>query len=141
MKGGVCTGGMKGGAESCGVMGGRGRSRRMRGGMFGVTGNAITAGALEYGGAYTGAADPKTGAAVPDPALKGTPLEGSYTGLGGRRRSRKSRKGKKGSKRTRKMRGGAEYLSAQNAGYGFTGTGSAGLANATPTSSNPGNAF
>lgn len=111
--------------------------------MYGVTGEAIAPGALEYGGAYTGAADPKTGAAVPDPTLKGTPSEGSYTGIGGRRR-RKTRKGsKKSRKGTRKMRGGATpgMVSAMKAGYGFTGTGSAGLADATPTPTSGGNAF
>jgi hypothetical protein len=105
------------------MMGGK-RRRGMRGGMYGFGGNVIAPGTLEASAAYTGAADPKTGAAVPDPALKGTPSEGSYTGVGGRRRkTRKSRKGSKKSRRgTRKMRGGATpgMVSMGPVGYGYT---------------------
>ena len=135
----------KRGGGSCSVVGGKRRSRRsrrMRGGAGYGVGEAIAPGALEYKASYTGAADPKSGAAVPDPTLKGTSMEGSYTGIGGRRRSRKSRKGsKKSRKGSRKMRGGAAQVSAMKAGYGFTGTGSAGLADATPTPTSGGNAF
>lgn len=126
----------KRGGSQCGgpLMGGkRGPKRSMKGGMYGFSGNVITPGTLEASAAYTGAADPKTGAAIPDPALKGTPSEGSYTGVGGRRRkSRKgSRKSRKGSKKTRKMRGGAGSVSMGTVGYGYTGTGAGGLADAT----------
>lgn len=118
------------------------RGRRMRGGMFGAT-EPIAAGAMGWGAAYTGAADPKTGAAVPDPALKGTSSEGSFTGLGGRRRRKTAKKGKKGSKKTRKyrMRGGSSQISAMKAGYGFNGTGAGGLADAVPAPTSGGNAF
>ena len=63
------------------------KGTKKRGGGYGA-GSAITAGALEWkpDGA-TDAADPKTGAAIPDPALPK---------VGGRRR--KSRKGRKASK-------------------------------------------
>jgi hypothetical protein len=112
----------------------RRRSRKVRrGGAYGA-GPAIAPGALTYGAAYTGAADPKTGAPVPEPALIGTPSEGSYTGIGGRRRrgSRKTaKKGKKGGKKTRKMRGGANSMSMGGVGYGYTGAGMAGLVNPT----------
>lgn len=138
--GGQCS--MAGGRRSrrgggqCGSMGGK-RRRTLRGGMYGV-GSAITPGALEYGAAYTGAADPKTGAAVPDPTLKGTPSEGGYTGLGGRRRSRKG--SRKSRRKSRKMRGGAGSVSMGTVGYGYTGTGVGGLANATQYTTQ-GNAF
>jgi hypothetical protein len=117
---------MKGGDGQCGLMkggkrrGSRKSRRTLKGGMYGVDG-VIAPGALAYGAAYAGAADPKTGAPVEDPALKGTPSEGSFTGLGGRRR--KSRKGsKKSRKGTRKMRGGATpgMVSMGPVGYGFT---------------------
>jgi hypothetical protein len=131
---------MKGGQCGAPLMGGKRRSRRrLRGGMYGFGGEAIAPGTLVAGAAYTGAADPKTGAAVPDPALKGTPSAGSYTGLGGRRR--KSRKGSKKSRRgTRKMKGGAPSISAGQVGYGFTGAGAAGIADAVRTTQN-GNAY
>jgi hypothetical protein len=48
---------------------------------------------------------------------------------GGRSR-RKSKKAKK-SRKTRKMRGGASWLSVAPVGYGYTGSGSRGLADAT----------
>ncbi len=115
----------------------------MRGGMYGFSGEAIAPGTLVAGAAYTGAADPETGAAVEDPALIGTPSQGSYTGLGGRRRSRKSRKGSKKSRRgTRKMRGGASQVSAVPAAYGFGGgTVTSGPPDAQPVATRGGNAF
>jgi hypothetical protein len=128
---------MKGG--QCGLVGGKRRSRRMRGGMYGFSGEAIAPGTLVAGAAYTGNADPKTGAALPDPAMPG----GQYSGIGGRRRSRKSRKGSKKSRRgTRKMRGGANQVSAVPAAYGFSGgTVTSGPPDATPVSTRGGNAF
>lgn len=113
----------------------------MKGGMYGFSGNVITPGTLEAGAAYTGAVDPKSGAPIPDPTLKGTPAEGSFTGVGGRRRTRKGRKGsKKTRKGTRKMRGGAGSVSMGTVGYGYTGTGAGGLADATQYTTQ-GNAF
>lgn len=97
------------------------RGRRLRGGAgYGAVG-PIAAGAMEWGGAYTGAADPKTGAAVPDP----TDPRGGYTGIGGRRRRRtQTKRGRKGRK-TRKMRGGSGQMGAFKANAGFTGEGAA----------------
>jgi hypothetical protein len=124
---------MKGG--QCGLIGGK-RSRRMRGGMYGFSGEAVAPGTLVAGAPYTGPVN-AAGAAVPDP----TDPAGGYVGLGGRRR-RKSRKGsKKSRKGTRKMKGGSAQVSAMKAGYGFTGAGSAGLADATPAPTSGGNAF
>jgi hypothetical protein len=130
---------MVGGGSQC--MGGRRRrSRKMRGGMYGVDTKAapIGAGALPYGAAYTGAADPQTGAAVQDPAMPG----GGWSGIGGRRRSRKTaKKHRRGHRGTRKMKGGGGQVSAMKAGYGFDGSGAGGLANAVPAPTSGGNAF
>jgi hypothetical protein len=76
------------------------------------------------------AADPVSGRLIPNSG------ELNATQLGGRRRRRTSkktrkggRKGKKvGGRRRRTMRGGASYLGSANAGYGYAGTGSGGLA-------------
>jgi hypothetical protein len=75
-------------------------------------------------------------AATPGGALIPNNGELNATQLGGRRRRRTSkktrkggRKGKKvGGRRRRTMRGGASYLGSANAGYGYAGTGSGGLA-------------
>lgn len=134
----------KRGGGNCGapLMGGKRRSRKMKGGMYGVDTKAapIGPGALPWGAAYTGNADPNTGGALPDPALPG----GQFSGIGGRRRTRKTRKGgkhRRGHRGTRKMKGGAGSVSAQKAGYGYTGTGAGGLADATYTPTSGGNAF
>jgi hypothetical protein len=104
-------------------MGGKRRRTVKKGGAYGA-GAAITPGALEYNAAYTGPVN-SAGGAIPDP----TDPSGGYTGVGGRRRrGRKSRKSRKG---TRKMRGGANSVSMGTVGYGYTGTGSAGLADAS----------
>lgn len=103
-------------------MGGRRRSRKMRGGNGYGVGQPISVGALEYVPNMT---------SVPDGA--------AYKPSGGRRR--RSRKGKsRRSRRTRRMRGGG---SVANVGYGFTGDGARGLANHTAYPSNlpPGGAF
>jgi hypothetical protein len=51
---------------------------------------------------------------------------------GGRRGSRKGRRGSRKTRRgTRKMRGGASQMSMGGVGYGYTGTGVGGLADAT----------
>lgn len=125
-KGGVCAGG-------CWSAGKR-RTRRIRGGMYGFQGGVITNGTLEAGAVDTSSpVDSATGATMPDPY---------DVKMGGRRR-RKTRKGKsrKGRKGTRKMRGGAGQISAMKAGYGFTGQGVGGLADATPAPTSGGNAF
>jgi hypothetical protein len=115
-KKGGCDGNCTGGSRR------KTRGRRMRGGAGYGVGSAIAAGALEYKPAYTGAADPKTGAAVED----ATDPRGGYTGIGGRRR--KTRKGRKGRKGTRKMRGGSASMGAMKANAGFSGEGERGLA-------------
>jgi hypothetical protein len=125
---------MKGG--QCGLVGGKRGRRSLRGGMYGFSGEAVAPGTLVAEAPYTGPVN-AGGAAVPDPTDPGH----GYAGLGGRRR-RKSRKGSKKSRRgTRKMRGGAAEVSAMKAGYGFTGAGSAGLADATPAPTSGGNAY
>lgn len=93
--------------------------------MFGFSGAAIAPGTLEASAAYTGAVN-SGGAPIPDPALQGTPSAGSYTGIGGRRR--------------RKMKGGASQVSMGGVGYGYTGTGAGGLADATQYVK-PGNSY
>jgi hypothetical protein len=102
------------------MMGGRRRTRKMRGGNGYGVGQPLAVGALEYVPNMT---------SVPDGA--------AYKPAGGRRR-RRSRKGK--SRRTRRMRGGG---SVAGVGYGFTGDGARGLANQTAYPSNlpPGGAF
>jgi hypothetical protein len=104
----------------------------MRGGMYGFTGPlAGTSAGAGWGGVANTANDSQTGAVKPEYAMPG----------GGRRRkgTRKSRKGGKSrmSRRRRTMRGGARYDNPASGGYGFTGTGSAGLANATGYSTHP----
>lgn len=95
------------------------RRRRQGGGAYGV-GAAITPGALEYGGAYTGPVN-SSGAAIPDPTVPGG---STYTGIGGRRH-RKSRKTRK--TRGRKMRGGSAIMGAMKANAGFSGSGMNGM--------------
>jgi hypothetical protein len=132
-KGGACAGGCWAAGKR------RGRTQRLRGGMYGFQGGVITNGTLESTAAYSGPVN-SSGAPIPDP----TDPAGGYTGVGGRkgRASRKTRKGRKGSKKSRrKMRGGASQISAMKAGYGFDGSGSGGLANAVPAPTSGGNAF
>lgn len=103
-----------------------------KGGAYGV-GAPITAGALEYGAVDTASpVNSATGVMTPD----------IYdVKVGGRRHktSRKSRKSKKS--RKHRMRGGSAQVSAMKAGYGFNGSGSAGLADAVSTPTSGGNAF
>jgi len=117
-------------AGTCGgpVMGGRrrksvkkGKSRKMRGGMgYGFTGAIGTNGA-DYTSSWGG-----------EVTKDGTPvLESAERATGGRRR--KSKKASKKAKKSRRktMRGGANWQSTGAVGYGFTGNGSRGLADAT----------
>jgi hypothetical protein len=117
-------------AGTCGgpVMGGRRRrtmkskskKRGMRGGMgYGFQGAMGTNGPA-WGSSWGG-----------EVTKDGTPVLGtSDRVVGGRRRkSAKGKKGKKGRRRT--MRGGATWQSPGQVGYGYTGTGSRGLADAT----------
>ncbi len=103
----------------------------MRGGMgYGFGGTIGTSGPMwnsAWGGEVT-----KAGAPVYDSA---DPQRGSS-----RRRTKKTRgktKGKRkgGKNRRRTMRGGAQWQSVADTGYGFTGTGSRALADATPYAS------
>lgn len=98
------------------------KTRKMKGGMgYGFGGTIGTAGPQwnsSWGGEVT-----KAGVPVYDTADR--------PAVGGRRRkSRKaSKKSRKGKKRT--MRGGAQWQSAAGVGYGYTGSGSRGLADPT----------
>lgn len=127
----TCSGGgrrrsrkMNGGNGTCGtgLMGGRRRSKKvMRGGVgYGFGGAMGTNGPVwnsSWGGEIT-----KGGEPVYDTADR-PPVTG-----GRRRRSRKAKKG--GKRRRRTLRGGAQWQSIADSGYGFTGTGSRGLADA-----------
>jgi hypothetical protein len=108
-------------------MGGRRRrtqkkGKKMRGGMgYGMSGTIGTAGALytpSWGGEVT-----KAGVPVYDTL---DPQRGSA-----RRKSRKGAKKSRKTRKTRKMRGGAPWQSVGAVGYGYTGSGSRGLADAT----------
>lgn len=107
------------------MMGGKRRTRKtrkMKGGMgYGFGGTIGTAGPQwdsSWGGEVT-----KAGVPVYDTADR--------PAVGGRRRkSRKAtKKSRKGKKRT--MRGGAQWQSVAGVGYGYTGSGSRGLADPT----------
>ena len=104
------------------------KTRKMRGGNFYGPVGAIAPGAMEWGAKENVAADPKTGALIPN---DGSEMQAPK--LGGRRR-RSSRKTKKGGKhrkghKSRKMRGGASYVSSAGVGAAFKGEGVAGLGN------------
>jgi hypothetical protein len=99
----------------------------MKGGNFYGAGAAIAPGALEYKAVENNAVDPKTGAAMPDYSM---PTKGGKRRGRGTRKSKKgTRKGKKGVRRTRKMKGGANWVSAGAVGAAFKGDGVAGLGN------------
>jgi hypothetical protein len=109
------------------MMGGKRRkgsrkTRKMRGGMgYGFGGTIGTAGPewnSSWGGEVTKAGVPVYDSADPQ------------RGQGRRRKSKKAtKKGRKGKKRT--MRGGAQWQSVAGVGYGYTGSGSRGLADPT----------
>lgn len=117
-------------AGTCGapMIGGRRRktrkSRKQRGGMgYGFGGTVGTAGPVwnsSWGGEVT-----KSGEPIYDTADRPS--------VTGGRRYRKSRKGKSRRRGTRRMRGGG---SVANVGYGFTGTGARGIADAIGYPSN-----
>lgn len=98
------------------------KTRKMKGGMgYGFGGTIGTAGPQwdsSWGGEVT-----KSGTPIYDTADR--------PAVGGRRRKSKkaTKKGRKGKKKT--MRGGAQWQSAAGVGYGYTGTGSRGLADPT----------
>lgn len=106
-------------------LGGRRRSKKMKGGNGYGVGQPIAAGALEY---------------VPN--MTSVPNGAAYKPTGGRRRSTRTTKkgGRRHKKRTRRMRGGG---SVANVGYSFTGDGARGLANhsAYPSNLPPGGDF
>jgi len=96
------------------------KARKMRGGMgYGFQGPMGTNGPT-WGASWGG-----------EVTKDGTPVLGtSDRVVGGRRRKTvKGKKGKKGRRRT--MRGGATWQAPGQVGYGYTGTGSRGLADAT----------
>lgn len=102
--------------------GGKRHTRKMRGGMgYGFGGTIGTAGPQwdsSWGGEVT-----KAGVPIYDTADR--------PAVGGRRRKSKkaTKKSRKGKKKT--MRGGAQWQSVAGVGYGYTGTGSRGLADPT----------
>ena len=108
------------------MMGGRRRRRSqkktMKGGMgYGMSGTIGTAGAVyspSWGGEVT-----KAGVPVYDSA---DPQRGSARRKKSKKASKKSRKS-----RRRTMRGGAQWQSVGAVGYGYTGAGARGLADAT----------
>lgn len=113
------------------MMGGRRRrthkAKKLRGGMgYGFGGTIGTSGPVwnsSWGGEVT-----KAGTPVYDTL---DPQRGQ-----GRRKSRKGGKKSRKSRKTRKaMRGGAPWQSVGAVGHGYTGSGSRGLADATPYAS------
>jgi hypothetical protein len=113
-------------------------SRKMRGGNFygAAVDPQIGSAGLARPSVENVAADSATGRLIPNNA------ELNATQLGGRRRRRTSKKTRKGGKhrrghKSRKMRGG---MSVGQVGYGFTGTGAAGLADAVGYNANVGGA-
>ena len=134
---------MKGGNPTCSgaMLGGKRRSRRMRGGMYGADPNAppIGAGAMPWSSTDAGLpVNSATGQTMPDP------YDLPARGGGRRRKTRKGGKHRRGHRGTRKMKGGggqnAGMISAGQVGYGYTGSGVGGLADPTRTVQ-PGNAF
>ena len=113
------------------------KTRKMRGGNFygAAVDPQIGSAGLAYPSVENVAADSATGRLIPNGG------ELKATQLGGRRRrtSKKTRKGGKHRRghKSRKMRGG---MSVGQVGYGFTGTGSAGLADAVGYNANVGGA-
>lgn len=121
------------------MMGGRRRSRKMRGGNFYGPGGAISAGVMQWNAVENNAVDPVSGAVKPDYAMPG----GRRRRTGKSRASRKTRGGRKSrrvSRRRRTMRGGAGVYNAGGVGYGYTGTGAGGLTDATAYPSRVGGA-
>lgn len=122
------------------MMGGRRRrsgkkSRKMRGGnMYGVVGGDSQLGTA--GARYDAVAN------LPYNSATGAASNVDYGMVGGRRRRRTSKKSRKGGKhrrghKSRKMRGG---MSVGQVGYGFTGAGVGGLADAVQYNANVGGA-
>lgn len=98
----------------------RKHGRKMRGGMGYGFGGTIGTNGPQWNSSWGGEVT-KSGAPVYDTA---DPQRGSS-------RHRKSKKGKKTSRRRKTMRGGASWTSVAPVGYGYTGSGSRGLADAT----------
>lgn len=100
-------------------------SRKMKGGMgYGFGGTIGTSGPVwnsSWGGEVT-----KAGVPVYDSA---DPQRGSSRRRTKKTRGKSKRKGGKGKRRT--MRGGAQWQSVADTGYGYTGSGSRGLADPT----------
>ena len=111
------------------------KSRKMRGGnMYGVVGGDPQLGTA--GARYDAVAN------LPVNSATGAVSNVDYGMAGGRRRRRTSKKSRKGGKhrrghKSRKMRGG---MTAGQVGYGFNGTGEAGLAHAAGYNANVGGA-
>ena len=126
--------------STCGapMMGGRKRrgTRKMRGGNFYGMGDPIATGIPTWNAVANAGADPVTGA--PTPELYGGRRR--RTGKKATRKGgRKSRAGRRHARR-RTMRGGAGVVNSAGVGYGYTGTGAGGLADATSYASRVGGA-
>lgn len=102
----------KRGGGNCSAMAGgkRRRSRKMRGGNFYGVGEPITPGAIEYRAVEN--SGPLPGGQIPS----GDIAPGKMTGASRRKKGRRG------------MRGGASQVPAMRANSGFTGEGTAGLA-------------
>lgn len=98
----------------------RRKTRKMRGGMGYGFGGAMGTNGPVWNSAWGG-----------EVTKAGVPVYSSADPQRGSSRRRKSRRGKKGGRKTRKMRGGAQWQSVAPVGYGYTGTGSRGLADPT----------
>lgn len=116
-----------------------GRRRKMRGGNFygAAVDPQLGSAGLARPAVANSAADPVTGRLVAEPTL---PKVGGRRRRTGKKATRKGKKSRRMTRRRRTMRGGAGVVNSAGVGYGYAGTGSAGLANATPYASRVGGA-
>lgn len=122
------------------MMGGRKRhgSRKMRGGNFYGFQGALAGSSAgpSWGSVENNAVDPVSGAVKPDYAMPG----GRRRRTGKSRKTRASRKSRRVTRRRRTMRGGASSYNSAGVGYGYAGTGAAGIADAAAYASRSGGA-
>jgi hypothetical protein len=122
------------------MMGGRKRrgSRKMRGGNFYGFQGALAGSSAgpSWGSVENNAVDPVSGAVKPDYAMPG----GRRRRTGKTRKTRGGRKSRRVSRRRRTMRGGAPSYNSAGVGYGYAGTGAAGIADAAAYASRSGGA-
>lgn len=122
------------------MMGGRKRrgTRKMRGGNFYGFQGALAGSSAgpSWGSVENSAVDPVSGAVKPDYAMPG----GRRRRTGKSRKTRGSRKSRRVTRRRRTMRGGASSYNSAGVGYGYAGTGAAGIADAAAYASRSGGA-